>query len=108
MLAVICLLLFCQLLEVVEGRSPERVEVRTELRQALGVGSVDVVATDRLHPDQAGLLEHPEVLGYRRPADRKVPRQLGDRLRALPRKPKSIARGVAQRGPGIHCRDHDA
>ena len=81
---------------------PEPVEERAQRVDARGIELVDAPVAVRPIEDQVGLLEHAQVLGDRRPADREVAGQLADRQRAAQQALEDRAPGgVAER---VHLR----
>lgn len=55
---------------------PEPIEIGPERREAGWVYDIYATGAFRVIGDEAGLLEHTQVLGDGRPADRKIARQL--------------------------------
>jgi len=71
------------LLEGVERRAPELVEIRAQRGHAVGIDGVDAPRAGRPVDHQAGALQNLEVLGHRRAGDRQLARELADGPRPL-------------------------
>jgi hypothetical protein len=84
---VILLFGFCNAFDgTLEGSQrigPHAVEMRAKLGQSFGIGAIHGTSTLTLAYDQAGVLEYPEVLGYRRATDREAPSQIHHGLRGV-------------------------
>ena len=63
---------------------PELIEPGPQGRKPLRVDGVDAACAFRVIGDEASLLQHFEMLGHRRPADRHVLRKRADRQRPRP------------------------
>src|SRR4051794_19508822 len=72
----------CTFLKGRERTFPEAVQVAAELGQALGIGLVEPAGADLAVEDQADVLEHLEMLGDGRTADRQHVGQLSHGQRA--------------------------
>jgi len=70
-------------LVAVERALPERVQLIAQGGDAGGVEPVDPAGPRGAVGDQAGVLEHLQVLRYRRPADRQLLGELADGSRSL-------------------------
>ena len=77
--------------------SPDPIEVIAQRLEPVGVEGIDPLGALRLIHHQVGVLEDAQMLRDRRPADRKMPRELADRHRLVhqPRE-DGAAGGVAE------------
>src|SRR5215510_6249141 len=71
----------CHLLKGGERLVPDAVQVRPQRGHSVRVELVHPPRPLGPADHQAAVLEHAQVLGYRRTADRQLPRQLADRAR---------------------------
>jgi len=62
---------------------PKAIEVRAQRLDARGVQFVESAVSIGPIDDQMGVLQDSQVLGDRRPGDRKAPGELADRLRPV-------------------------
>ena len=69
--------------QIIQFTCPERVEFSAQSRHPPWVQTVVLEPSVSSAGDQAGLGEHPQMLGYCRTADGKVAGQLGHRLFAM-------------------------
>src|SRR5690348_1114711 len=69
--------------EALQRVTPERVEVLAERGDRLRVDVVDAARARRTIDDEPDVLQHLQVLGDGRPADRKLVRQLPDGPRTV-------------------------
>ena len=94
--------LFDDVLVAGQRTVPEGVELVAQRGHADRVEPVDPAGADGALGDQAGVLEHLQVLGHRRPADRQLLGELADGPRPLGQARDDRAPGgIPQRVPAV-------
>jgi hypothetical protein len=99
--------LLCGILVGREGFAPELLEAGAEKVHALWIDFVDVASADCPIRDESSLLEHPQVLRDRGPADGEPLREFAHRLGTTRQVLKNLASSCISKGnPNVNFVSH--